>query len=322
MYPRQRSRSCLAPLVVTLSVLSVSSVSAVAYAGSSQDAAAADALFQRGKEAMAKGDLATACAALAESQRLDPAVGTLLNLADCEERAGKLASATAHFQEARDKLPAGDYRIPFAETRMASLGPRLPKLAVVPARGLPAGAVVLRDEAVLGPASFGVALPVDPGVHIATLRTPGHADARVEIALREGETKTVELTPGARLLASRGDDASPGATSGRTQRVVGLALGGAGIAGLALGTVFGLVSKSTYDGALRDCPTGPTSCNDAGVTAGADAHTQATISTVAFVAGGLLAAGGATLYLTAPKSDRVGLRASVTGSGLGVGGVW
>lgn len=318
MYPQRPSRSSLVPLVVAFVVLSTSTV---ASAGSSQDAAAADALFQRGKEAMAKGDFATACAQLAESQRLDPAVGTLLNLADCEERAGKLASASTHFQEARDKLPVGDYRVAFADSRVAALGPRLPKLALVPAGRLPGGAVLLRDEAVLGAASFGVALPVDPGAHVAILRVPGHADARVEITLREGETKTVDLAPGARLSASSVDDAS--AAPGQTQRVVGVALGGAGLVGLALGTVFGLVSKGTYDRALRDCPTGPTSCNDAGVAAGSDAHGQATVSTVAFVAGGLLAVGGATLYLTAPRPDRrVSLRASVTPAGGFVGGVW
>ena len=48
------------------------------------DAQTAEALFQSAKEAMARGDVPVACARFAESVRLDPAVGGLLNLADCE----------------------------------------------------------------------------------------------------------------------------------------------------------------------------------------------------------------------------------------------
>ena len=58
-----------------------------------RDPAAAEWLFREGRALMKKGDFAPACAKLAESQRLDPAVGTLMNLAECEERIGRTASA-------------------------------------------------------------------------------------------------------------------------------------------------------------------------------------------------------------------------------------
>jgi hypothetical protein len=59
----------------------------------SADSAAAEALFREGRDAAKHGDLETACADFAESQRLDPAPGTLLNLAECEEKLGRVASA-------------------------------------------------------------------------------------------------------------------------------------------------------------------------------------------------------------------------------------
>src|SRR5207237_8111869 len=112
---------------------------------------------------MARGDLTTACARFSESVRLDPAAGSFLNLADCEERAGKLASALAHFQAARDRLRSDDYRVAFVGERIARLDPRVPRLTVVLREGATEGVTILRDETPLGAASLGVALPVDPG---------------------------------------------------------------------------------------------------------------------------------------------------------------
>jgi hypothetical protein len=85
------------------------------------DVDAADRLYTAAKAAMDRGDLEVACPKFAESQRLDPAVGTLLNLGECEARSGKLAAALSHFQAARAFLTAGDYRIAFADDKIAQL---------------------------------------------------------------------------------------------------------------------------------------------------------------------------------------------------------
>jgi hypothetical protein len=273
--------------------------------GRAADAETAEALFISGREAMARGDLALACPRLAESQRLDPAVGTLLNLADCEERSGKLASALAHFQEAHDELPPADYRVPFSTDRIQKLTPRVPRLVLKvsgAAGASAAGMTLVRDGTTLGPASLDVPLPVDPGAHVATLHLPGHSDTKADVSLREGETKTLELAPGALVSVPPRSPARHDA-----QKKWGLGIGAAGLGGLLVGGVFGVTSKLTYDRAESECPKGPNQCSSAGASGSSSAYAQAAASDVAFIAGGALLVAGVALYFTAPKEGRVAI---------------
>src|SRR5437868_5846248 len=66
------------------------------------DKAAADVLFEQGRELLNSGSIAAACPKLEESLRLDRGIGTMLYLAECWKRAGKTASAWAQFREAED----------------------------------------------------------------------------------------------------------------------------------------------------------------------------------------------------------------------------
>ena len=94
-----------------------------------RDPAAADALFRSAREAFARGDYATACPRFAESQRLAPAVGTLLNLSACEEKLGKLTVSYAHLVEAIEKLPPRDARLKAATERRDALKSKIPRAA-------------------------------------------------------------------------------------------------------------------------------------------------------------------------------------------------
>src|SRR5690349_19313439 len=65
-----------------------------------KDPAGAEKLFADARKLLDAGKFAEACQKLADSHLLDPAIGTLLNLAQCYVRIGKTATAWATYREA------------------------------------------------------------------------------------------------------------------------------------------------------------------------------------------------------------------------------
>ncbi len=111
-----------------------------ARADSTTDRQLAQSLFERARELMARKEFAQACPMFVESQRLDPGIGTRLNLAICYEGQGKLASAHLEFSESlaqaiRDGR-TGDAiardREAIARDHLAAIGPRVPTLTLLP----------------------------------------------------------------------------------------------------------------------------------------------------------------------------------------------
>jgi hypothetical protein len=168
----------------------------------SRDPAAGEALFLEGRRAMKAGDKVGACAKFAESQRLDPAVGTLANLADCEEQVGRTASAWQHWRRAADEMPAGDPRRLTATARAAALEKRLARLTIKLAPGAPATTMVARNGVPLGAATFGLPLPTDPGAHRVAVSAPGFGERRYDVVLAPEEKWELVVEPGPPLPAT------------------------------------------------------------------------------------------------------------------------
>jgi hypothetical protein len=160
------------------------------------DPVAARALFREGRKAAEAGDYATACPKFSDSYRLDPAVGTLLNIADCEQRSGHLAAAWVSFQKAMDQLPKDDKRRPAVEKIVAALGKRLPRLSIRLAPAAPHASTVERDGVEVGSSSLGVAVPLDPGRHVVVIRAPGRREQRYDVELTEGQSQELVGEPG------------------------------------------------------------------------------------------------------------------------------
>ncbi len=195
----------------------------------------------------------------------------------------------------------------------------------------------------------GAAVTLDPGEHHFVFESDGLRSAESTVLLREGDSnrpvRVVLQSARARARAPAPapapahDDAhvamAPAPAQTRAdapwldasiRRSLGLSLGAAGAAGVVLGAVFTLMAKSTYDRAIQtECVGGdPKRCTPQGKQDGQTAHSQAVVSTAAFVGGGALLAGGAALYFTAPKSDDVAISAAVSsgGAAFAVRGKW
>jgi serine/threonine-protein kinase len=127
------------PLAVLIALFATT---ARAQTSGADRAAAAEALFDEGRKLMQDGSYAQACVKFAESQRLDAGVGTWIYLADCYEKAGRLASSWVTFREAAAAARAAGQaeREKLARDRASQLEPKLTKLVL----GVLAGEVAER----------------------------------------------------------------------------------------------------------------------------------------------------------------------------------
>jgi hypothetical protein len=279
-----------------------------------RDPAAAEALFREGREQVALGNYAQACPKFLESERLDPATGTVFNLAECQERTGKLASSWQNWRKALEQLAPGDSRVAIANARLAALEPRLPHLTLRLAPGAPEDTHVLRDKVDLRKASFGVALPVDPGNHTLTVLADHHENARQTVHLDEAEALTVEVAPGPRLpetappvLAGTSPASSPSAPPGvpvesraSTLRTAGWITGGVGAAGFIAAIVTGVVIVEDKSTANSDCSKVCSSMSS-GASAVSSGKTMLPLNAVAWGVGIAGVGAGVTMILLAGR---------------------
>jgi hypothetical protein len=300
--------SCAVPFTVSPRV-------AHAAEGSLADKAAAQTLFDEGRKLMAAGKFAEACPKLAESQKLDPGVGTQFNLSDCYERMGQTASAWAGFLEAASSAKAMGQadREKVARERAAALAPRLSKITITSAAASLAGLEIKRDGVPVGRALWGTAIPVDPGPHMIEATAPGKKPWQTTAKI-EGEKANVvvsipmlEDAPVEPATAQVATSAAPGAdvgSPGSGRRTIALVIGGVGVVGLGVGTVFALSAKSKKDDSLANCLAGPNLCSQAGVDKRNEALSAGDVATVAMGAGAILVAAGVVLFVTAPSGEK------------------
>jgi hypothetical protein len=286
-----------------------------------QDAATAGALFDRGVADLQAGRFDSACPAIEESQQLDPHPGTLFTLAECQARWGKVASAVAHYQDylgVVSRLPASQQarhhdREATANAQLAKLKPSVPTLTLVLPANAPPGTTVTRNGVLLQAAALKLALPVDPGEYVIVTSAPGAEDRSITLSIRLGEAKRVPLevpqrpvAPKAPLAGGSPPDADtrvPGAKSAPvpTSKVPAYIAGSVGIAGIAVGTVTGILVFGKKTTVNNGC-TGD-SCNPSGLSAANSGKQLATVSNIAFGVGIAGLATGAILLLAQPKSE-------------------
>jgi hypothetical protein len=196
---------------------------------------------------------------------------------------------------------------------------------------------VTMDGAELATKLDGTALAVDPGEHIFAFEAEGRLKETRTLMLNEGDKgrqeRIVLVSPVVETATPppppKAPEPEPSAEAppppGRTQRQVAIALGGVGLAGVVVSSIFGIAAKNLYDHAVStECGssvkfTSPTECLPNGITDSSAAHNYATGSTVGFIVSGALIAAGATLYFMAPKGVSVTVAPTVGAGGAGVG---
>lgn len=284
----------------------------------------AERLYRDGRAAAQVKDWDRACALFQQSQNREPAPGTLLNLADCEEHRGKLVTATAQYNAAARLFQSGDERTTYAKQRASTLEKRIAKLRIR-AEG---NATIECDGVVVDPSSLGTVVTMDPGEHVFVVKAEGRAEARSVIRLGEGESREIELKLGPILPATPASDPSVSdpptvaetapapppavgtpdvkATVNRTPAYIAF---GVGAVGVGVGAVTGLLALDSAHTVKTTCPNHICASQahaDAAGTAASDTRTWATISAVGFGVGVGAAAAGLYLLLRKPSNYAIG----------------
>jgi len=269
--------------------------------------------FHAGRALLKDKRYTDACPKFEESQREDPASGTLLALAYCQELSGLLASSWANYVAAA-QLSAHEgqsERQRAANERAQALSERLSMLTIaVPPELLQMPSFrVLRDGVELERSSLNVPLPMNGGTHAFEASAPGRKTWLGTVTLQsERDRKTLNLpilesvdvrdstSPHAPPLTDSEEAAHRESLQRRDHAAMGLAAGS--LVALGIGTTFGFVAKSKNSDSNADGHCDNSGCDARGAELRHDAQSAARVSTWSFVAGGVLAACSLTLYLT------------------------
>jgi hypothetical protein len=304
-------------------------------------------LFTRGRELRLQGDCSSAVAMFSKAYELYPlALGSLRNLAECDEALGRYASARRAWVDLkRALLTNGDRKYDGwaqdAEQAAARLGPQLATLTVdvnvqSPAgEALPAERVdVTLDGERLAPAQIGTPLERDPGRHVVRV-TGEHAGQPQErvVDLSSGNVKRVSVrvvvgdagaTTSEGALPSRaafvpadrppaGIDAQESARA--TRRTWGWVITGVGAGALAGAGVSFAVRQAALDDLDRQCP-GHQQCDPALASTVSRGQTASTLTMVLGAVGAVGLAGGIVLLVTSGGHGR-GSASIVIAPGIG-----
>lgn len=174
--------------------------------------------------------------------------------------------------------------------------------------------VVTVDDKPFSDQLDGSAINVDPGEHTFHFETPNQPPKTLKFVVHEGdrgrrETVTLGLPPP--KLAEPPPPPSPSLTPGTAgfmspkHKLIALSLGGAGVIGIGIGAAFGISASSHWSASKSECNSSAECPNHGAAVADRNsASNRATISTIAFVAGGAALAAGSLLFVLDWRKSR------------------
>jgi tetratricopeptide (TPR) repeat protein len=300
----------------------------------------ADKLFEDGRKYLANGEYSLACTAFEESQVVDPAVGTQLNIALCYEKWGKLAMAyTVYLDAERAAREGKDKRSTVARKQAIALEPKLARLRVTLPDGIDRYAIYLLDAKEIDAAKLATELVLDPGAHVIEVRVAGAPPTKNEITLKPGQRAKLELELPAKpevpapvveekpapVPEPTPPVATPTTTRSGPRLYGGIGLAVAGAATMGIASYIALDARSDYNAAKERCPDGMCPVL-ADFEATRDARDRARTMTWVFAGGAVVATVGTILILTSKRSapsERITVTPTISerGAGLAIGGV-
>lgn len=328
---------------------------------SADDSATSLVLFNQAKTLAKQGKWAEACPMFEESQKLDPSINTLYQVADCQSHTGMTASAWANFNTVADlaKTAKETAKEAIARKRANELEPKLCKMEIRVVAETP-GLVVKRKSVEVPKVEWGIALPMDPGGYLVDASAPSSTPWAKTVVLEspacEGKTATVEIPalekagvvpvppPPATSTEPPATTSAPTSTATTTaptplqpeapeststggglglQRTLAIVAGGVGAVGIGVGLALRSSGKSQYDDAVSRCTLpGPNPCSESDANDATSGANKKSLGWIVVGTGGALVLGGLVLWLTAPSHDEGSAKAQVVPMvGAGVSGI-
>ncbi|MBA3457068.1 MAG: PEGA domain-containing protein, partial [Deltaproteobacteria bacterium] len=291
--------------------------------------AEAEVLFRDGRKLIKQGKVAAGCDKLAASERLEPSIGTLLNLGDCREKLGKIASSWAAFRKAEamaKRAGREEKRQLEARNRALKLEPHLANLVIQVNLKID-GLVIKRDGLVLEPGAWNTPVPVDPGSYQIVVEAPGYKPWRSEVTVLHKSKRILTVPtlervvvavappPPARPVVSAPVMISPppprAALTMRTrqpssftgERKLAVALGLVGGGAIGAGVYFGMQSRNLQRDSDAICPL--VVCADPeGLRLNNRAQSAATRANIFYIAGGIAVASAVVLFVVGGPEQR------------------
>jgi len=300
----------------------------------------ADKLFQDGRKYLANGEYSLACTAFEQSQGVEPAIGTQLNIALCYEKWGRLAAAYSAYLEAeRQAREARDKRSTVAKQHAIALEPKLARLRVTIPDGIDRYAIYLLDAAEIEAVKLQTELVLEPGPHVIEVRVAGFPPKKSEITLKAGQKQKLELElPSDPKKATKEDEKKvveepqqedvrveepapqPATMRSKPKLYGGIAMLAGGVVTVGVASYLALDARSDYNAALERCP--DSMCPVlADYEATRDAKSRARTMTWVFGGGVAIAAVGTILILTSKRAaptERISITPVVTGNSAGI----
>jgi tetratricopeptide (TPR) repeat protein len=264
--------------------------------GHARNESGAEILFQAGRDAMARGDLEQACQKFNESNDVGPAPGTVLNLGNCEEKRGRIATAWEYFTQAMGMLEPGDPRYAVAQRRAQALEKRVPRLLVELSPNAPSTTRAYRSGSAI--TAFGQPLRLDPGSHTITAEAGGYSGGKFTVTLAEREVEKLVVYPGKRLALPLSRTTT--ASDQNANLLPMVILGTGAISAIGAGVLGGL-SYVRWTTVQKHCDLNadPHRCDDKGLNAQSQGKTMGILAASL----GIVAVASAVLYLTLPSGE-------------------